>query len=452
MRLAAKLILIFLVGVFAVVSLFAWQTIQRQHAWEQQRREAHAHELVETLQPALQSAYRNGGRVTIQQAVEISTEQLNGPRIRWIDGREVASPPPKAIARSMSRVSVTDEHGTRTAYSYVPLNVDGENLGTVEVSQSMSEQDSFVRDSVYASILSLIGVAGLSAVVIYYGGIELVGKPLGKLIEQVNLIGEGKLDQSPVLSGKDELGRLAVAISQMSHRLSDQRDTIRHTDRLGTIGTLAAGVAHELGTPLNVVSGRAGLIASGKLSEQEIASSARTIKSESERMTAIIRQLLDFARQTPSPHDSIDLTEILTRTCDLMRPLARKSDVEIALHATDRPTTIAGDAAQVQQVLTNLISNAIGAMPDGGTVTVSIDVDEPTEMVWIEVRDTGVGIPSEQLNHVFEPFYTTKDVGEGTGLGLSIAYGIVREHAGEIKVDSEPGCGTTFRIRFPMLR
>ncbi len=452
MRLAAKLILIFLVGVFAVVSLFAWQTIQRQHAWEQQRREAHAHELVETLQPALQSAYRNGGRVTIQQAVEISTEQLSGPRIRWIDGREVTSPPPKAIARSMSRVSVTDEHGTRTAYSYVPLNVDGENLGTVEVSQSMSEQDSFVRDSVYASILSLIGVAGLSAVVIYYGGIELVGKPLGKLIEQVNLIGEGKLDQSPVLSGNDELGRLAVAISQMSHRLSDQRDTIRHTDRLGTIGTLAAGVAHELGTPLNVVSGRAGLIASGKLSEQEIASSARTIKSESERMTAIIRQLLDFARQTPSPHDSIDLTEILTRTCDLMRPLARKSDVEIALHATDRPTTIAGDAAQVQQVLTNLISNAIGAMPDGGTVTVSIDVDEPTEMVWIEVHDTGVGIPSEQLNHVFEPFYTTKDVGEGTGLGLSIAYGIVREHAGEIKVDSESGCGTTFRIRFPMLR
>ncbi|MFG0263085.1 MAG: sensor histidine kinase [Novipirellula sp. JB048] len=450
MRLAAKLILIFLVGVFAIVSLFAWQTIQRQHAWEQQRRETHAHELVETLQPVLQSAYRHGGRVTIQQAVEISTQQLRGPHIRWVDEHEISSSPTNSVTRSLSRVSVSDENGTRTAYSYVPLNVDGENLGAVEVSRSMTEQDTFVRDSVYASLISLVGVAGLSAIVIYYGGIHLVGKPLGKLIAQVNLIGEGRLDQSPVLSSHDELGRLALAISQMSHRLSDQRETIRHTDRLGTIGTLAAGVAHELGTPLNVVSGRAGLIASGKLSDEEILTSARTIKSESERMTAIIRQLLDFARQHPSPHESIDLAEVLSRTCDLMRPLARKSNVELDLQLSEHALIIGGDAGQMQQVLTNLIHNAIGAMPDGGTVDVSADIDETKQQLWIEVRDTGNGIPAEHLSHVFEPFYTTKDVGEGTGLGLSIAYGIVREHGGEIKVDSIPGKGTAFRIHFPI--
>ncbi|EMI19063.1 integral membrane sensor signal transduction histidine kinase [Rhodopirellula maiorica SM1] len=306
-----------------------------------------------------------------------------------------------------------------------------------------------VRDSLYASLLSLLGVAGLSALVIYWGGVQLVGKPLDKLIEQVNRIGEGKLDQPPALTCHDELGRLAAAISQMSHRLSAQRDTIRHTDRLGTIGTLAAGVAHELGTPLNVVSGRAGLIASGKLSADEVASSAKTIKSESERMTAIIRQLLDFARQTPSPHGQIELGEIVARTCDLMRPLVSKSEAELVFDSATLPMEIDGDAAQVQQVLTNLISNAIAAMPNGGTVTVSLGSDEESDRVWVDVRDTGVGIQAENLNQVFEPFYTTKDVGEGTGLGLSIAYGIVREHGGDITVDSKQGQGTTFRVSFP---
>ncbi len=449
MKLAAKLILIFLVGVFAVVSLFAWQTVQRQHAWERQQREAHAHELVEMFQSAIDSVSGSNSRVTLRQAVEVTMEQRGGPRMRWIDGQEVPSAEQKTVARSMSSVSVTDANGTRTAYSYVPLKVDGKNLGTVEVSQSVSDQDSLVRDSVNASLLSLLGVAGLSALVIYWGGVQLVGKPLDKLIDQVNQIGKGKLDQPPALTSHDELGRLAAAISQMSHRLSAQRDTIRHTDRLGTIGTLAAGVAHEMGTPLNVVSGRAGLIASGKLSAEEVVSSAQTIKSESERMTAIIRQLLDFARQTPSPHGVIELQEIVSRTCDLMRPLVRKSEAELVLESTDAAMEIDGDAAQVQQVLTNLISNAIAAMPSGGTVTVSLGRDEDTDRVWVDVRDTGVGIRAENLNQVFEPFYTTKDVGEGTGLGLSIAYGIVREHGGEITVDSQQGQGTTFRVSFP---
>ena len=166
-------------------------------------------------------------------------------------------------------------------------------------------------------------------------------------------------------------------------------------------------------------------------------------------MTTIIRQLLDFARQTPSPHGVIELQEIVSRTCDLMRPLVRKSEAELVFESTDAPMEIDGDAAQVQQVLTNLISNAIAAMPSGGTVTVSTGFDEDTDRVWVDVRDTGAGIRAENLNQVFEPFYTTKEVGEGTGLGLSIAYGIVREHGGDITVDSQQGQGTTFRVCFP---
>ncbi|MCO8120831.1 HAMP domain-containing histidine kinase [Stieleria sp. TO1_6] len=459
MKLAAKLILIFLAGVFGIVMLFTWQTVRRQHAWEQQRRQAHAADLAETLAPAIQRAYEQGGTVTVHRAIEVSTRRLSGPQVRWIDGADTASSAPadqlQTTSRQLSSVSITDRDGDRKAFSYVPMTLDNDAVGTVEVAEPLAGQDAFVRESVMTSLWSLLGVAVLSAVVIYCGGVQLVGKPLNKLITQVNQIGDGQLDQPPVLSSNDELGRLAGAVSQMSYRISQQRDTIRHADRLGTIGTLAAGMAHELGTPLNVVSGRAGLIASGKLSAAEIQSSAQTIRSEAERMTTIIRQLLDFARQTPAPHESISLDQVVQRTCDLIRPIAGKSGVDLQLQLPDQVVQIDGDAAQIQQVVTNLMNNAIAAMPDGGTLTVQLDRHDDQDQIMLRVSDTGQGIPAEHLDQVFEPFFTTKDVGQGTGLGLSIAYGIVRDHGGQIRVQSQPEQGqpeqgTTFEVTFPI--
>ncbi|WP_186776141.1 sensor histidine kinase [Rubripirellula reticaptiva] len=447
MKLAAKLILIFMLGVLAIVSLFTWQTIRSQRVWEHQSREAHADDLVTALKPAIETAYRDGGTVTIQKAIEYSTRNLDRTPMRWVDGREVPSTGTQLTSREISSVSITDQNGTRTAYSYVPLKIDGDDAGAVEVAQTMIDHDAHARDSLLASIVSLLGVTLFSAGVIYAGGVQMVAKPLGKLIDQVNTIGEGKLAQPPAISTNDELGRLAVAISQMSHRLSEQQNAIRHTDRLGTVGTLAAGMAHELGTPLNVVSGRAGLIASGRLSPDEIESSAQVIKKEADRMTAIIRQLLDFARQAPSARTSVDLNEVAILTCELMKPLAQKSAVELQLNLDDEPIHVIGDPAQLQQVISNLIVNAIQAMPEGGTVNVALDRDG--ELAKLTVADTGTGIEHENIGHVFEPFFTTKDVGQGTGLGLSIAYGIVRDHGGEINVDSNEGCGTTFRLTFP---
>ena len=448
MKLAAKLILLFLVGVLGIVSLFSWQILQRQSEWDQQLRETHAKNLVETLDPAITTAYRDGGVVTVQQVVEISTQKLTGPHMRWIDGNERSTLEKQTLTHRVSTVFVAPSDGNPIDYSYVPLVVDGKDAGAIEVAIPMEPQAAYSRASLYGSILSLLGVAILSASVIFLGGIHWVGKPLKKLVEQVNTIGQGNFPQPAVLSSSDELGRLAKAISQMSFRLSEQRDTIRHTDRIGTIGTLAAGVAHELGTPLNVVSGRAGLIATGKLSGGEIEASAKTIKSEADRMTVIIRQLLDFARQTPSSHSLIKTREIVLSTCDIMRPMAKNANVELITDIPEDPFSIAGDAAQVQQVLTNLIRNAIQAMPDGGVLTVEM-LREQTGKVCIQITDTGVGMKSEDIDRAFEPFFTTKDVGMGTGLGLSIAYGIVSEHGGEIKIKSRLRAGTTFRVLFP---
>ena len=448
MKLTAKLVFVFLTGVFGIVTLFAWQTVQRQHAWENEREESHANSLVQALAPTIRQAYANGGRVTVEQAVEFSSQAIGGRELRWIDGQNKS----QAIGtgRQVTGVTISDRNGVRTAYSYVPFILDQTASGAIEVAQSMEGHDAFVQGSIYASVLSLVSVALLSAVVICFGGFRLVGQPLSKLITQVNQIGDGQLAQPPVLSSSDELGKLAVAISEMSYRLSEQRDTIRHTDRLGTVGTLAAGIAHELGTPLNVVSGRAGLIAGGQLSPEEIRASARTIKSESERMTAIIRQLLDFARQVPAKHDVIDLSRIVTHTVDLMSTLAGKANVTLVTELEKPPVCIEGDAAQIQQVLTNFITNAVAAMPDGGNVMVALMRKVESRQACLKICDSGVGIAPEDLQRIFEPFFTTKDVGQGTGLGLSIAYGIVKEHGGEIQVHSQPGKQTCFEIFFPL--
>ncbi|MCA9139566.1 MAG: HAMP domain-containing histidine kinase [Planctomycetales bacterium] len=451
MKLAAKLILVFVIGVLGIVAVFSWQTIRRQSDWEESRRSDHANDVVGAITPAINEAYRNGGTVTIQQVVEISARYVPGQSLRWVEGDQSREEAKTVTSKSVSRLSVSVEDDGAISRKFVPLVIDGTEVGGVEVSESTTNRDRFIQGSVVASLLSLLGVAALSSAVIYFGGVFLVAKPLGILNEQVRRIGQGELPQPPALESNDELGSLALAISQMSQQLHRQQDTIRHTDRLGTVGTLAAGMAHEMGTPLNVVAGRANLIASGQLSPEEVNQSARTIKSEAERMTAIIRQLLDFARRSSADHVAIDVRSIAKKTSDLIQPLAAKSSCHLALEMDDEPCEINGDATQIQQVLTNLITNAIQAMPRGGNVGVTVrrlGSSDGTK-ICIRVTDEGDGIDSADIDRVFEPFYTSKDIGQGTGLGLSIAYGIVKDHGGEIKVESGNDQPTTFTIYLP---
>ena len=149
-------------------------------------------------------------------------------------------------------------------------------------------------------------------------------------------------------------------------------EQLRHADRLKTVGRMASGIAHELGTPLSVVAGRAGLIGSGKLTADEVAQSAAAIKAESDKMTKIIRQLLDFARASTPHKAAVDLRQVVGQTVDLLRPLAEKRNVELRLAAGGDPAVAEIDAGQIQQVLTNLIVNAVEAMPGGGKADIAV--------------------------------------------------------------------------------
>jgi signal transduction histidine kinase len=305
-------------------------------------------------------------------------------------------------------------------------------------------------------------------------GRRLVGRPVEQLVHLAGRIGEGDLTARVPLRREhgDELTTLAVAMNRMGEQLEETRarlasetaarlrtvEHLRHADRLTTVGKLASGVAHELGTPLNVVMGRAKMVSSGEAEGDEVNECARIIFQQAQHMTGIIRQLLDFARRRTPSRAPEDLSLLAERTLSLLKPMATKRGVTLS-QEVPAGFTVEVDAGQMQQVLTNLVMNGLHAMGRPGTLRVRVQVLRATppadvggaeqEWVRLDVEDEGSGIPPDVLPHVFEPFFTTKDVGEGTGLGLSVSYGMVRDHGGWIDVKSEPGRGSCFSIYLP---
>jgi two-component system, NtrC family, sensor kinase len=238
-------------------------------------------------------------------------------------------------------------------------------------------------------------------------------------------------------------------------------EQLRHVDRLRTVGTLASGIAHELGTPLNVVSGRAKMVATGEVTGGEVTESARIIVDQVDRIAKIIRQLLDFARRRTPDRGVQALSPVAEQTLTLLRPMAVKKQIELEI---ERGPEVEADVdvGQIQQALTNLVVNGIQSMSSGGRLRVKLTRERATppddlgtrtgEFARLSVIDQGAGIAPEALPRVFEPFFTTKGVGEGTGLGLSVAYGIARDHGGWIAVDSELGRGSHFALYLPVER
>lgn len=294
------------------------------------------------------------------------------------------------------------------------------------------------------------------------------------LIAKIQRVGAGDYSDPLLLPGHDELSRLSVGINTMCEQIEGTMEKLRieteariagleqlrHEDRLKTVGRLASGIAHELGTPLNVISGRAMMIVQGNFVSTEIRENANIIKKQSDRITSIFRQLLDYARQRSSRKRSLDLQQMLQQSVNLMLPIANKKKIEISLTGDKVPVMGHVDADQLQQVMMNLLTNAIQAMPVGGNIELGIHrvhTHSPeekevadSEYNCIYIQDNGQGISKENIGHIFEPFFTTKETGEGTGLGLSIVYGIIRENNGWIEVTSEQNKGSQFFIYLPV--
>jgi signal transduction histidine kinase len=300
----------------------------------------------------------------------------------------------------------------------------------------------------------------------------IVGRPIGVLAYQTRSLAAGRFGHSD-LRERDEIGDLGRALDRTSDRLAAAReelehetrqriaaiDKLREADRVATVGTLAAGVAHEIGTPLHVIVGRAQRITRSN-DPTRIASEAAIIVEQCGLVQDIVRGLLDFARPPARDRSELDLESVVRRTVTMVQPLLRHSKATIRIEGSTPGgnTKVLGNAGQLQQVFINLLVNAAQAMSEGGEILVRVDhaqrnpsVGEDRSYAVIRIIDQGAGMEAETLEHIYDPFFTTKPPGEGTGLGLSIAYGIVRDHGGWFDVRSEPEHGTEFCVWLPEL-
>jgi signal transduction histidine kinase len=232
---------------------------------------------------------------------------------------------------------------------------------------------------------------------------------------------------------------------------------VARAEKLAAVGRLASGVVHEINNPLATISACAEALESrlkegafaGTKALEDLREYLGLIRSEAFRCKTITTGLLDFSRTRALRHRPVNLTEVIASAARLVAHQQRGAAIEIKLKTDDALALVSGDSGQLQQAVIALATNAIDAMPDGGTLTISaLNFDNE---VLIEVTDTGVGIDPENLTKIFEPFFTTKEVGHGTGLGLAVCYGILTEHGGGLDVQSTVGAGTTFTITLPAI-
>ena len=255
---------------------------------------------------------------------------------------------------------------------------------------------------------------------------------------------------APLQDGQGQTGALVV-LEDVTARITLE-EQLQQREKLSSIGLLAAGVAHEVNTPLTGVSSYTQMLLAMLNENDPKHALLQKVRTQAERATNIVNNLLNFSRTgSVTEFAETDVARVLDDTLQLLEPQLRRNQIEIVrCYAENAPEAYA-NAGKLQQVFTNLILNARDAIPDGGRIMVSTETGEDGSLV-AEISDTGIGIAPENVAKIYDPFYTTKGVGQGTGLGLAVSYGIVQEHAGRISVESTPGHGTSFRITLPTAR
>jgi signal transduction histidine kinase len=245
-----------------------------------------------------------------------------------------------------------------------------------------------------------------------------------------------------------QIGRLIIFDDITGQAEMEKR--LVQADKLSSIGLLAAGVAHEVNTPLAVISTYAQMLAKQISGDDQKSKLLEKIAKQTFRASEIVNSLLNFSRTSPVEFVDVDVNRIVRETLNLIDHQLRTASVEVKLNLEASLPPVSGNAGKLQQVFLNLFLNARDAMSSGGVLAVRTWSDDGVAR--IDVADNGEGIASENLERIYDPFFTTKGARKGTGLGLSVTYGIVREHGGSIEVESQPGMGTRFHLELPLAR
>jgi signal transduction histidine kinase len=313
---------------------------------------------------------------------------------------------------------------------------------------------------------------GLMVFLLLRGGVLA---PLRRLNDAIEGVAKGDLSRAVLPHRDDEIGALASRFNEMTDSLREARSDgaraqaarsamqtrLRHSEKLAAMGQMAAQIAHEVGTPLNVIGGRARSLVKRAADPGEVAKNAEIIAGQVERIARIIRQVLSFSRKSRPALTEVDVADVITEAIGFVEETAARQGVVTVVEVPAGGLgPVPGDPAEIQQVCLNLINNALQAMPSGGRLCVRLDrvnrrkeglaLTAPTSFLMVEVSDTGPGVPRGDRERIFEPFFTTKTTGEGTGLGLAVSQGIVKDHDGWMEVDDGGEGGAVFRVFLPV--
>lgn len=303
-----------------------------------------------------------------------------------------------------------------------------------------------------------------------------ITRPLSEMVSVTQSIAAGDLERRIKVKSKDEIGQLALSFNRMvaslrkmrselenwantlehkvkerTEELAAMQNTLVQSQRLASLGKLAAGIAHEINNPLGGILVLSSLVIEDLKADDPHRENLQEVIKQTMRCRDIVKGLLQFSRQEEGKTEYVKVNDILNNTLSLIEKQALFHNIEVIKNFDAELPYILGDNSQLQQVFINVILNAVQAMKEIGTLTINTTHDKNNDMVVIEISDTGCGIPEEMIDRIFDPFFTTKEVGEGTGLGLSIAYGIVTKHHGRMTVKSKVGEGSTFTIKIPVV-
>jgi len=475
MRLVPKLALALLAGVFAVVAAFTAHRVRGEIRTfdEDVRRDQRV--VGVTAAAALANYRSREDGIRLAKRVDASRENINisfvsladnpDPRLRPV--ADIASKSMLARGAWVQQVTHLDKPSGTGDYliTYVSAPVADEARGAIQLVQSLAPRAAYISRGVWSVFISSVALVLVCGVIVSFIGAKMVGQPVSELIVIARRIGEGHFRVEAPVTRKDEFGELARALRSMSselelaqQRMTDETEAriraieqLRHAERLATLGQLASVLAHEVGTPLNVIAGHAKMIATGRVLGTGTVESGAAIGAQCDRVTTIVRRILDYARRGPPRRASIEASDVMRLACGLLTGLADQRKVKLSFEpASHGELRLFADPDQLQQALTNLALNAIQASEAGQEVKLRTARATSGAYVAFTVEDQGVGIGSEARERIFEPFFSTKPAGEGTGLGLSVVRDIVEEHGGVVEVSSEPGVGSKFKILLPV--
>lgn len=480
LSLRMSLLLFILLPLIVTLSVSGYYSLLRLEQSTEQRMQEDIELIARTLRGPVEYSLELGREGSIAQALASAFQfgRVYGAYVYNSQGQRIASSGPSAptlrgrdlaeLAAGSDQIGEYQESAGQQVYSYfVPLTDSiGQNRGLLQVTREGRDIDAYIDGVQRQALLLLVALSLLLFAILVYGHHRVFGRNLQKLVNSMSRIGQGDTQHRAEQSGPREIRQLADGMNSMLNnierarlRLDEQQQQqqqleqqLHQSKKMAAVGQLAAGVAHELGTPLSVVSGKAQRILRNPALDDSVRQVFMEIRDAVQRMEHIVRQLLDFGRSNPLRLRRLSLDRVAQSALLQVQDEAEQQGVQIQLEGETPAPTLSLDAVRFEQALVNLLRNAIQASAEitdsSRDKTVTLRWFRSAKQCGFQVADNGPGIADDLREHICEPFFTTKSVGKGTGLGMSVTRSVVDEHGGKLEIGTAASGGAMFSLLF----